>query len=146
MIPSFNDSGNLPPGIHEANWNEAQARFGNSPRRAELLEGLREALILLRSAGCHSAYIDGSFVTAKEQPGDFDVCWDSRGVALDALDPVLLDFSADRRAQKERFGGELFPADVAAEPGGTSFLEFFQRQRNTEERKGIVKIDLEDLT
>ena len=146
MIPSFNDSGNLPPGIHEADWNEVQTRFGHSSRRAELLEGLSEALVLLRSAGCRSAYLDGSFVTAKEQPGDFDVCWDSKGVVLDELDPVLLDFSADRCAQKERFGGELFPVDVAAEPGGTSFLEFFQRQRNSEERKGIIKIDLEDLT
>lgn len=48
MIPSFNESGNLPPGIHDADWNELEARFGHSPRRAELLEGLREALISLR--------------------------------------------------------------------------------------------------
>ncbi|HEX6666386.1 MAG TPA: hypothetical protein VF081_07315 [Solirubrobacterales bacterium] len=145
MIPSFNNSGNLPPGIHDADWNELKARFGQSPHRAELLEGLHEALVSLRSAGCRNAYLDGSFVTAKEKPGDFDACWDPKGVVLDELDPVLLDFSDGRRAQKERFRGELFPADVAAEPGGTSFLEFFQRQRNTEERKGIVKIDLEDL-
>jgi hypothetical protein len=145
MIPSFNDSGNLPLGIHDADWDEVETRFGNSPRRAELLEGLREGLALLRSAGCRTAYLDGSFATAKETPGDFDVCWESRGVVLNELDPVLLDFSEDRRAQKERFGGEFFPADVAAEPGGMPFLEFFQRQRNTEERKGIVKIDLEDL-
>jgi len=107
MIPSFNESGNLPPGIHEADWNDLQARFGHSPRRAALLEGLREVLVLLRSAGCRSAYLDGSFVTAKEKPGDFDVCWDPKGVVRDELDPVFLDFSADRRAQKERFGGAL---------------------------------------
>jgi hypothetical protein len=145
MIPSFNDSGRLPPGIHEADWSELRERFGNSPRRAQMLEGFLEAVSLLRSAGCRSVYLDGSFVTAKEKPGDFDACWDPRGVALDEIDPVLLDFSEGRRAQKERFRGEFFPADAAAEPGGTLFLEFFQNEPDEIERKGIVKIDLEDL-
>lgn len=76
-----------------------------------LLLGLREALGLLADAGCRTAYLDGSFVSAKEVPGDFDVCWDVTGVDPDLLDPVFFDFSASRRAQKMRFGGELFPAD-----------------------------------
>lgn len=87
MIPSFNDSGNLPPGIHDADWGEIETRFGHSPRRAELLEGLREGLALLRSAGCQTAYLDGSFATAKEAPGDFDACWESKGVVLNELAP-----------------------------------------------------------
>jgi hypothetical protein len=119
--------------------------FGDSPRRAALLAGLREALASLRTAGCASAYVDGSLVTAKAQPGDFDACWDAVGVKADALDPVLLDFSAARRAQKERFGGELFPAQIAAEPAGTPYLDYFQRDRDTGEPKGIVEIDLEVL-
>jgi hypothetical protein len=61
------------------------------------------------------------------------------------LDPVLLDFREGRRAQKERFGGELFIAQRGADPGGTRFLEFFQRDRDTGEPKGIVEIDLEGL-
>jgi hypothetical protein len=59
------------------------------------------------------------------------------------LDPVLLDFSDRRAAQKAKFGGELFPAQLAAEPGGATFLEFFQHDRVTGEPKGIVAIDLE---
>ena len=43
-------------------------------------------------AGCRRAYVDGSFVTAKEVPGDFDGCWEAEDVDPDALDPVLLDF------------------------------------------------------
>ena len=104
MIPLFDKRGNLPPGIHEANWNELE-----------------------------------------EDPGDFDACWDAVGVAPDGLDPVLLDFSAGRKAQRERFGGELFPADTAAEPAGTRFLDYFQRDRETGEPKGIVQLDLEVL-
>jgi|SRR6478672_1777406 len=145
MIPPFDETGNLPPGIHKATWGEVEARFSGSPRRAALALGLREALVVLRNAGCQTACIDGSFVTSKEEPGDFDVCWEARNVDPDALDPVLLRFSEGRRAQKERFGGELFPAEALADPMGTRFLDYFQRDRNTGEPKGIIQIDLEDL-
>lgn len=146
MIPPFDERGNLPPGIHEADWDELETRFNGSARRVELLAGLREALVALREAGCRTAYIDGSFITAKEEPDDFDGCWDAVGVDASLLDPVLLDFAHPRTAQKERFGGELFPAADSADPeSGARFLDFFQRDRDGE-RKGIVRIDLEDLT
>lgn len=109
-----------------------------------MLLGLRAALEALQTARCRTVYIDGSFVTAKEEPGDFDACWDAVGVDFDLLDPVLLDFEDARKAQKERFRGELFPAASRAEPGGTRFLEFFQQDRDGNP-KGIVKISLEDL-
>lgn len=44
----------------------------------------------LRAAGCKRAYIDGSFINAKERPGDFDACWDLDGVDFDVID--LEDF------------------------------------------------------
>ena len=84
--------------------------------------------------------VNGSFVTAKEEPGDFDACWDPEGVNLDALDPVLLDMSGRRVAQKARFGGELLPNVVEA-GSGLSFVEFFQNERDTT-RKGIVMINI----
>lgn len=146
MIPPFGERGNLPPGIHEVDWDAVQTRFSGSPRRVELLAGLREALVALRDAGCRTAYLDGSFVTAKKDPGDFDVCWEATGVDASLLDPVLLEFGDGRRAQKERFGGELFLADSPAEPAGTRFLEYFQRDRDTGRPKGIVQVDLEVLT
>ena len=145
MLPSFDKNGNLPPGIHWATWDELVAYFGSSARRQRLLDGLYEALRLLREAGCQAVYINGSFVTTKEFPGDFDACWDIEGVDADRLDPVFLDFSNSRAAQKERFGGELFPAQLTEGVTGTIFLEFFQMDRNTGQPKGIVAIRLEDL-
>lgn len=144
-IPPFEEGGNLPPGIHDATWEAIVDRFGTTPRREELLTGLHEALVSLRDAGCRRAYLDGSFVTAKEEPGDFDACWEVAGVDADRLNPVLLTFADARRAQKERFGGELFPAEAAAEPHGTRFVEYFQRDKFTGEPKGIVAVDLETL-
>jgi hypothetical protein len=145
LIPPFDERGNLPPGIHKVDWDGLQMRFGSSLRRVELLDGLRQALVSLRDAGCRTAYVDGSFVTAKEEPGDFDACWDASGVNAGLIDPVLLEFGEGRRAQKQRFGGELFPSIAPAEPGGTRFLEFFQRDRETGAPKGIIEIDLEAL-
>jgi hypothetical protein len=144
-MPPFQEGGNLPPGIHNATWEEIVDRFGSTTRREELFAGLREALLSLRDAGCGRAYLDGSFVTAKEEPGDFDACWEVAGVDAENLDPVLLTFADARRAQKERFGGELFPAEASADPHGTRFLEYFQRDKLTGEPKGIVALDLETL-
>lgn len=62
-----------------------------------------------------------------------------------SLDPELLDFSNRRAAQKAKYGGELFPADLAAEPAGTRFLDYFQRDKTTGKPKGIVALDLGDL-
>jgi hypothetical protein len=135
-------TGNLPPGIHEATWEELASAFATTGWRRELLAGLRAALEALRLAGCRRAYIDGSFVTAKERPGDYDGCWEPHGVDPDLLDPVLLDFLHPRRAQKDKFRGELFIADWGADPAGTRFLEFFQIDKATGEPKGIVAIDL----
>jgi hypothetical protein len=144
-IPPFGEGGNLPPGIHEATWDDIGTSFGGTAWRRELLAGLREALESLRAAGCRRVYIDGSFVTAEEAPGDFDACWEIAGVDAELLDPVLLDFSNARAAQKERFRGELLPAEAVASPDGTRYLDYFQRDKRTGERKGIVALDLEDL-
>ncbi len=115
-------------------------RFGWTERRRRLLDGLADAIELLAEAGCRRIWLNGSFVTAKDEPGDFDACWDSDGVDLDSLDSVLLDLSNQRAAQKARFGGEFLPNVIEAR-SGLSFSEFFQGERDTG-RKGIVVVHL----
>ena len=92
-------------------------------------------------AGCRRAYIDGSFVTAKEKPADFDGCWETDGVDPALLDPVLVTFDPHCGVQKAKYGGELFFADAPADPAGTAFIDFFQRDRSGRP-KGIVALDL----
>lgn len=106
------------------------------------MAGLRDALEDLKRAGCRTVYLDGSFVTIKVIPNDYDACWDESGVAPYLLDPVLLTFDARRAAQKVKYMGELFPASVIANTGGLSFLDFFQTDKETGNPKGIVAIDL----
>jgi uncharacterized protein DUF6932 len=97
---------------------------------------------LLKTAGCHSVYVDGSFASTKPEPGDFDACWAIEGVDIEKLDPVFLDFSNSRVRQKNRFLGEFFPAELPEGISGKTFLEFFQTDKETGALKGILAIDL----
>jgi len=144
MIPEFNSNGNLPQGIHQTTWTEFVNRFGTTSHRRRLLNGLKNAKDSLRRAGCKSVYIDGSFITSKEIPADFDGCWDVQGVDPELLDPVLLNFECGRLEQKAKYSGELLPAQFTESASGITILEFFSVDKETGEPKGIVKLSLED--
>ena len=91
-------------------------------------------------------YIDGSFVTIKHEPGDYDACWGIDGVNVDELDSAFLDFSKGRAAQKRKYRGEFFPAQMTEGASGKVFLEFFQTDKETAKPKGLVGLNLkEDL-
>ena len=146
MIPRFDADGLLPHGVHRAGWREVIDRFGHNPWRRRLTDGLRSALDNLKMAGCGTAYLNGSFVTSKESRNDYDACWEEAGVDPTVLDPVLLTFDPGRAMQKAKYMGELFPASVVADADGLSFFEFFQSDKDTGNPKGIIAIDLGDLT
>jgi hypothetical protein len=145
MLPDFNSDGDLPAGVHPAEWNELVQRFGWTDHRRALLDGLKMGLDSLRTAGCLTAYLDGSFITSKEHPGDFDACWELTGVDPTKLDPILLIFDNRRAAQKAKYLGEFFPSAWSASTSGPLFLDFFQLNKVTGNKKGIVAIDLRRL-
>lgn len=132
----------LPAGIHLATLSEVEMRFATNAGRRSQFRGFVAALLSLRIAGCTRVFLDGSFVTAKPRPGDFDACWDPTGVDPAFLDPVLLIFDNSRAAQKAKYRGEFFPSTTPADALGTIFVEFFQVDRFTGLLKGIVEIDL----
>lgn len=143
MIPDLIDIGGpwlvLPPGVHDATLHEIETRFATDGHRKLLFAGLKDGVMALWNAGCRTVLVDGSFVTAKPVPGDFDVCWDTKGVDARRLPPVLLDFSEGRRRQKERYHGEFFPASAIAD-GSHFFSDFFQIDKYTGNAKGIIRI------
>ena len=144
MIPEFDQkTGYLPPGVHQAGWGEVAGRFGGNDHRSRLIAGLLAACRNLAGAGCCLLLLNGSFVSAKPLPNDYDGAWETVGVDPDRLDPVLLDFSNSRAAMKSKYLGELFPAAFSAEPG-VPFRDFFQSDRNGVP-KGIVQTDLGSL-
>ena len=141
MIPELEQDGNLPPGIHWTTWKELSQRFGNTPHRRRLLAGLKAALEELGVAGCKAVYIDGSFVTGKEIPADYDACWDMSDVDPTILDPVLLKFDDGRLAMNAKYRGDLFPEHLTEGATGKPFLEFFMEDKESGKPKGILAID-----
>ena len=141
MIPELVD-GVLPVGIHRATFDELTEVFGWTTQRMRLIEGFKQGVEDLRIGGCEDVWLDGSFATNKEVPGDFDACWDPTPVDLSAVDPVLLDMSDGRKAQKQKYGGEFMP-NVIEGGSGMFFVEFFQQDRNGNP-KGILHFRIED--
>jgi hypothetical protein len=130
----------LPPGIHPATIAELEQAFAYNTRRRDLLDGLVDASASLASAGCGMVLLDGSFVSAKPVPGDYDACWEPHGIDFAKLDPVFGDFTNGRANQKAKFKGEFFPSTMLAADIGRAFVEFFQVDRFTGKRKGILSI------
>lgn len=107
MIPKLTREGLLPPGVHDATIGEVRKRFGMSnPTRARLMKGLECVVALAEKVGARVLYLDGSFVTAKKEPRD----WDAVVVApveTNCASPEVLTL-VDRPGIKKEFGGDLF--------------------------------------
>lgn len=151
MIPAHLPNGLLPPGIHTATVQELVSRFAYNEHRARLMDGFIRGLSDLKAAGCEQVWLDGSYVTEKIYPEDFDACWDVTGVSVKTLltnSPALTEFDRKRAKQKALYGGEFFPAHMSADhkdPKKT-FLEFFQQDSDTGLPKGIIRIDLKTFS
>ena len=142
MIPEFRNDGYLPEGLHVATEAEATFRFGcGTPRRRRLILRLRRWLELSRLTGARRFLVDGSFVTAKEEPNDIDavvlLAHDfenqiSRGVdAALELEAMLLT----------RCPEEIFAAEDSRD--WNDWVEFFAMTREADgRRKGLLEIEI----
>ena len=146
MIPTHDKRGNLPPGVHPAIWVEIVSRYGYNAQRRKQLKGLRAALDNLKAAGCKKAYLDGSFITTKEMPGDYDLCWEPRGVDHSMLDPLFIlarYLLPPRREQREKYFGEILL--TLNHPAVFDMLSYCQLDDRTGDKKGIISIQLDQL-
>jgi hypothetical protein len=145
VIPDLIDLGGpwelLPAGIHEASLDEIRTKYAVNEHRKELFNGFVRGYTVLRLAGATCVFLNGGFVGANPIPTDFDCCWDAADVDLRKLDPVLLDFSNKRAAQKQKYRGEFFPSGLEAAPG-EFFLNYFQKDKHTGAPKGIIRVHI----
>jgi hypothetical protein len=160
--PRFGEADkNVPPVVEQRDQPRHEAAASQIPRREpsppplvlrlvkdvlavasitiELFGGFLRVVEQLRTAGCLTVFLDASFITAKPHPGDFDGIWDLRGVDPGRLDPVLLDFENKRAAQKVKYFGEMFVAQL---PHQLGLLPFFQKEKTSDLPKGIIRITL----
>jgi hypothetical protein len=74
-LPSKNELGELPPGVHQTTLAELLAHFGQeTPRRKIVGERLKRLLSLAMQTGqVAKAIVFGSFVSGTPEPNDVDV-------------------------------------------------------------------------
>jgi hypothetical protein len=73
MIPPFDESGYLPPGVHRATMDEITARFGReSELRRVQMESISWLIDIALRAGVQRIVLNGSFVTDIIEPNDVD--------------------------------------------------------------------------
>lgn len=65
-MPNFQSNGVLPSGIHWSTIEEIKDKLCFSEKRTQLIVGLKLAIVSLKSAGCQTIYLDGSFSTSQE--------------------------------------------------------------------------------
>ena len=82
-IPALQANGELPPGEHQTSLKEVESVFGSSnDRRKLLMLRLREAARNFELSGVRTIWVNGSFVTDKEQPNDIDGVGNTRSQSM----------------------------------------------------------------
>lgn len=144
MLPELTDEGDLPPGVHMADWLEFQARFCGSSLRREWLSGRLLALLALAatSGNLRRVFVWGSFVTAKPNPKDVDILLImDEDFEVDGLpEPAQAVFDSVRA--KLMFKSDVFWARSSIGPELLDlWLDTYQTSRSLRKR-GIVELEL----
>ena len=126
MIPPFDDSGWLPPGVYPATLHEIEQRFGRQSELREVqMESVRWMVELAKRAGVERIILNGSFITDRIEPNDVDCVLlltrvpPDRGAA-DQLKEGLpfLEMSIVDQAEFDRLVNTLFAFNRRREPKG----------------------------
>jgi hypothetical protein len=144
VLPQLNGDGELPPGVHVADWQEFNARFcGPSSRRVWLSGRLRALLALADANGSlRRIFIWGSFVTSKPSPKDLDILLImAEDFEVDSLGaPAQAVFDSVRA--KLLFESDVFWARVSIGHEMLDlWLDTYQNSR-TLRKRGIVELVL----
>ena len=138
--PVLDDDGYIPP-IQTCAEAELAWWFGWNQHRERLLERVWGWVKLARTVGVRRLLLNGSFVTAKERPGDVDAVVllpeDFRGQLRDGSpEAIRLHQMLFTRQPKELFAAE-------DEEDWWGWFEFFSRTREANgRRKGLIEVAL----
>ena len=144
MSLKYQDNGNLIKGSHPVTWEEFVMEFGYNARRMDLIHGLEQLICDLADCGCTAIYIDGSFVTKKRNPADFDACWkhNEADVDLHKLKTKYPEiFTGSISAQKLIYKGEVRNAFDFADYDDC-YLHYFQKDKGDKSPKGIIQLNI----
>ena len=145
-IPRLDENGFLPEGVHETSLEEVRDLFGfqRTDQRPSLFAKLVQFIAEVRSVRLVVFMIvDGSFVTAKDDPSDIDILLvlNREHDFSSDLKPFEYNVLSRRRVRNR------FRFDILVAPEGSvlheQYVGFFQQVKNRPElRKGILKVPL----
>lgn len=147
-LPDFRPDGWLPEGHHSTSWDEIIARFDGAPdsRRAAVLSGLLQWRDAVRAKGMGGWLIlDGSFISNKAAPGDFDCIfvYDEASLTVLAEDAEASDLLRHTTI-KDRFNGDVFVYSYTSVRDSPAFCrtDGFDQEKITRKPKGVVEVVL----
>jgi len=144
-LPELNDTGHLPPGLHDCVLGEVLDRFASPKsgvRRVQLGVKLQEFVRDVIATECVvEVIVDGSFVTADASPSDIDVLL----VVRTGFDRKRLKSSPNNLVFNHTQSRRFYKFDVfwAYQESRTrsEYLEHFEKVKTaTDRRKGVVRI------
>lgn len=136
-IPPFNNYGCLPPGIHVATMEAIRKRFAYNPKRKQLFFRFQSVVAMLASSDCPEVFLNGSFITSKEEPNDYDMCWEPCGIKATKEVRILLQ---NPQNLKQQFLGDIRPR-IPSPPYQIDLVDHWQTDAGGE-AKGIIRINL----
>jgi hypothetical protein len=138
--PVFDDDGFIPP-LLSCTEAEVTLWFGFTNKRQRLLDRVRNWIGLARAVKARRLLLDGSFVTAKEEPGDVDAVVllpDDFREQLLAGNPKAVELHDMFRSREPK---ELFAAEDEEDWWG--WYCFFSKTREMNRRcKGLIEVVL----
>ncbi len=135
----FNEYGLLSAGIHNVESAEFVKVFGfNSKRRDMIEKGLKPFLVEVFACPVKTVYVDGRFVTTKENPSDIDVY-----IVTDTSSDLFIFISSncERWKLEYRMDVQIAYSDMEGECSVEWWKDYFSTTLNSTIRKGFVALD-----
>jgi hypothetical protein len=146
-LPSKNELGELPVGVHRTTLEELLAHFGQeTPRRKAIGERLKRVLLLAMQTGhVAKAIVFGSFLSDKPEPNDVDVflVMEDTFALDDVVGEARLVF--DNAFAQARFGASVFwVRRCACFPNEAEMVSGWGLKRDGNYR-GIAEVSMESV-
>ena len=147
-LPLFRSDNWLPEGHYTTDWEEITSVFGGvaGSKRAQVLANLLEWRDSVRAKGLAGLLIlDGSFISAKADPGDFDTIFImDMGVETILAQDMEAALLVNYVYCKQHGWGDIF---VFSEEAVRKFphmcrLDGFDHDKITKQPKGVVEVQL----
>ena len=147
-IPGLNQNGLLPRGVHDCTLDEIAGSFAENPHRKQLFQNLVACLKQeIRPVFVHPIFVDGSFVTDKDEPEDVDIVLDLKGASDEQKWQGLMFMTVRQHRFRQEYNVHFWINFDT--PNSSDFTEYFQyignktaRSKGLDPRhmKGILRI------